>query len=330
MKALVTGATGFLGGALIRRLKSMQSDVTGMGRNPDALQKLMASTIPVVQADLSNAEAVAVACKGQEIVFHCGALSSPWGSRGDFYNANVIGTQNIINGCLAGGVKRLVYVSTPSIYFRFNSRLNVREGDPLPSRPANAYAWSKLLAEEQIDLAYTRGLPVITIRPRAIFGPGDTTILPRLIERLSQNRLPIIGDGDTLTDLTYIENVVDALLLCAESPASTLGKKFNITNGMPVRLWDMVRQLCQALGYIYPQRQLPYQLADTAAFLMECLYQILPGRPEPPLTRYTVSVLAKSSTLDISAARSALGYQPRISNETGFQNFVDWWKETHT
>ena len=149
----------------------MQVDVTALGRNPLALQQLLAGGIPVVKADLANAAAVLAACQDQEIVFHCGALSSPWGPYQDFYRSNVLGTQNVIRACRAAAVQRLVYVSTPSIYFRFDSRLNVREDAPLPARPANVYAASKLLAEKEIDQAFNEGLPVITIRPRAMFWP---------------------------------------------------------------------------------------------------------------------------------------------------------------
>jgi nucleoside-diphosphate-sugar epimerase len=169
----------------------------------------------------------------------------------------------------------------------------------------------------------------VTIRPRAIFGPGDTTILPRLIQRLASGRLPVIGDGKNIADLSYVENVVDALLLCAESPKFTLGKKYNITNGEPVVLWDMIRQVAETLGYPPPRGRIPYRIADTAAGLLEVLCRLHPSQPEPPLTRYTVGVIANSTTLDISAARRDLGYNPRISVEEGFEKFIDWWKKKH-
>ena len=224
------------------------------------------------------------------------------------------------------GVQRLVHVSTPSIYFGLNSLENVAEDAPLPTRPVNEYARTKLLAEAEINKAFGRGLPVITIRPRAIFGPGDTTILPRLIARLQTGRLPIIGDGRNVIDMTYVENVVDALLLCATSPDATLGKKYNITNGEPTPLWPLIEKLCAALGYPYPSRHIPYPVADGVAALLEVVYRLLPGEPEPPLTRYSVALLAKNTTLDISAARRELGYQPRVSVEEGFHRFVEWWQ----
>jgi len=329
MKTLITGATGFLGGALVRRLNGLGWDVTALGRNPRALAALEAEGIRTLQADLADESAIRVACMGQEIVFHSGALSAPWGRSEEFYRANMLGTRNVVRGCLEANVQRLVHVSTPSIYFRYEPRLNVKENDPLPAKPVNEYARTKLLAEAEVDCAHADGLPVVTIRPRAIFGPGDTTILPRLIGRLATGRLPVIGDGKNIADLSYVENVVDALLLCAESPESTFGKKYNITNGESVVLWDMVRKVADALGYLPPRGRIPYRIADAAAGLLEVACRLLPSQPEPPLTRYTVGVIAHSTTLDISAARRDLGYNPRISVEDGFEKFIDWWKKSH-
>jgi nucleoside-diphosphate-sugar epimerase len=329
LRALVTGATGFLGGALARRLHGMGWQVTALGRNHEAGAQLTAEGIRFVPVDLTDAAAICDACQGQEIVFHSGALSSPWGRAADFYAANVTGTEHAIRGCMAHGIRRLVHVSTPSIYFSFESRLNVREDDPLPPKPINEYARTKLLAEQAVDRAFHDGLPVITIRPRAIFGPGDTSILPRLIDRLQKGRLRIIGDGQNIADLSYVENVVDALILCANSPASTLGLKYNITNGEPVLLWAKVEKLCAALGLTFPQKQVPYVAADRLARVMEAVSRLLPGQPEPPLTRYAVGVLAKSTTLDISAACRDLGYVPRITLNEGFDRFVHWWKASH-
>jgi nucleoside-diphosphate-sugar epimerase len=326
MKVLVTGATGFLGKALARRLQLSGDEVTALGRNPAVLAALEQEGMHSCCADLSDAEAIKAACQGQEVVFHSGALSSAWGPARLFYQANVLGTQNVIAGCEAAGVRRLVYVSTPSIYFRFKSRMDVREDAPLPEAAANEYARTKLLAEHEIDRAFARGLPVISIRPRAIFGEGDNAILPRLISRLQTGRMRVIGDGQNITDLTYVENVVDALLLCASAPELLMNRKYNITNGEPLPLWDLIRKVCEALGFEYPRRRISYPAALGLATVLEMVNSLLPGRPEPLLTRYMVGVLAKSTTLDISAARRDLGYIPRISVEEGFQRFVSWWK----
>lgn len=328
MKTLITGATGFVGGALARRLHAQSADVTALGRHPIAGKQLQEDGIRFLRADLADKQAITAACAEQDIVFHCGAFCSPWGPYRDFYASNVTGTEHIIHGCQEHDVSRLIYVSTPSLYFTYDTRLNVSERDPLADKQVNFYTQTKLLAEKAIDSAQHAGLPVITIRPRAIFGPGDRTILPRLISRLEQGRLPIIGDESNLIDLTYIDNVVDALLLCANAPSSTLGKKYNITNGEPVNLWHMVQRLCTELNLPYPRQKIPFRLAFMLAWGMEIASRTLLNNKEPLLTRYTVSVLAKSATLDISAARRELGYKANVSVEEGVERFVAWWVES--
>ena len=329
MNALVTGGTGFVGGALARRLHAQGARVMALGRNPEAGAALAREGIGFVRADLADAVAVAEACQGQDMVFHCGALASPWGPYARFYAANVTGTENVIDGCQQHGVQRLIHVSTPSVYFGTQPRLNVREDAPLPAKPLSHYAATKRLAELAVERAHAAGLPTITIRPRAIFGPGDNVLLPRLLRQVRSGRLRVIGAGDTVADLTYIDNVVDALLLCAEAPAHALGRTYNITNGETVRLWDLVARLCVALGYPPPHKRISMRAALAVAGALEAVYTLLPGR-EPPLTRYTVRMLAQDATLDITAARRDLGYAPRVSIEDGLTRFVEWWRDQNS
>lgn len=327
MKSLVTGATGFLGGVLTHRLHHMGWDVTALGRNPAKLHQLEDGGIRAVRADISKKDEVTASFSEFDLVFHCAAFPSPWGGFEKFYQANVIGTRNIVQACLEKNIKRLVYVSTPSIYFDYNSRIGVKENDPLPE-PISNYAATKRLAEEEIDKGFVQGLAVVSIRPRALFGEGDTVIFPRLLSRLKTGRLPILGDGENIVDLTYIQNVVDALLLCAQSPASTLGKTYNISNDEPVKIWELVNHICDELNLPHPKRKISKRAAHTAASVIEFFYSLIPYSPEPPLTRVTVSMLANNTTLDISAAKTELGYQPKISVEEGVQRFLKWWKET--
>ncbi len=172
MRALVTGGTGFLGGALARRLVAEDVEVTVLGRNGRVGQQLQAAGMRFVQADLADAVPVSAACGQQDVVFHCGAAVAPWGRFEDFYATNVNGTEHVIQGCMAHNVARLVHVSTPSIYFAHADRLNVGEYDSLPAQPVNAYAATKLITERAVERAYRNGLPVITIRPPRYFWAG--------------------------------------------------------------------------------------------------------------------------------------------------------------
>jgi nucleoside-diphosphate-sugar epimerase len=180
------------------------------------------------------------------------------------------------------------------------------------------------MAENEIDRAHQEGLPVITIRPRALFGPGDRTIFPRLLRANQKGSLPLINHGKVLLDVTYVENVVDALLLCAKSGESTLGKKYNITNGDPIYLVDFLTQLLDRLGESKHFKPMSYPIAYAIATLMEWAAVI--SKKEPVLTRYTVGVLSKNQTLDIRAAQSELGYVPQISIAEGIERFATWWE----
>lgn len=327
MKLLVTGATGFLGMKLALRLAQLGHSVTGTGRDAAKGALLERSGVRFLQADLADPQAMLAACAGQDCVFHSGALSSPWGEYRDFYTANVLGTRHVVEGSIRQKVGRLIHVSTPSLYFDYRHRLNLSESDPLPARPVNHYAATKRLAEAEVDQGVRRGLPVITIRPRAIFGPGDQAILPRLIRANRRGRIPLVDGGRALIDVTYVENVVDSLLLCMTAPDRALGRTYNITNGEPMELRELLHLLFSKLGEELRTIHLPWSVAYSVAGAMELAARLAGGRREPMLTRYSVGVLARSQTLDLSAARADLGYQPRVSVLEGLAEFVRHWRE---
>jgi len=325
VKALVTGATGFLGGALARRLLADEHSVVGTGRDAIRGAALTADGVAFEPADLNDSKRLAALAEGCDAVFHCAALSSVWGDTSAFEQANVEGTRNVVRACQAGGVGRLVHVSTPSVYHSGEDRFDVSEDSPLPP-PVNEYARTKLLAEEIVIEAHRAGLPSVIIRPRGLFGPGDTTVFPRVLRLLQAGRLKVIGDGSNVVDLTYVDNVVDALLDAATAPASAMGRIYNITNGEPVKLWELLAGLAERLDLPPPRGRVSLGGARAFATLLEWTWRLFPLRGEPPITRYSVELLALSMTLDLSAARSGIGYSPRVSINEGVDRFLDWWK----
>lgn len=325
MKALVTGATGFLGGALARRLLADGHSVVATGRNAARGATLTADGVRFEAADLNDSSRLAALAEGCDDVFHCAALSSVWGDTSAFEQANVQGTRNVVRACQASGVGRLIHVSTPSVYHSGEDRFDVAEDSPLPP-PINEYARTKLLAEEIVLEAHQAGLPSVIIRPRGLFGPGDTTVFPRVLRLLQAGRLKVIGDGANVVDITYIDNVVDALVDAANAPESALGRIYNITNGEPVKLWELLSGLAERLDLPPPRGRVSLGRARFFATLLEWTWRLLPLRGEPPITRYTVELLALSMTLDLSAARSEIGYSPRVSIDEGVDRFLAWWK----
>jgi nucleoside-diphosphate-sugar epimerase len=319
MRILVTGGTGFVGQHLARELLARGHRVALLGRNFATAGALLAAGASRVTADLRDHVAIAAACVGMDAVYHVGALSAPWGRSADFHAVNVGGTEHVIAGCQRYGVGRLIVVSSPSVLFNGRDQLLLTDAAPYPARCISTYSATKKLAEDRVNAAIRRGLPAVIVRPKAIFGPGDTTLLPRLVDAARRRRLPQVGDGRNLVDLTYVGNVVDALVLALDAPAA-LGRTYTITNDEHVVLWDVIRSVLRRLGISTQLRRLPVSLALAAAGLMEARAR-LSGR-EPLLTRYSVAVLARTQTYDIAAARRDLGYAPTVSVAEGIDRTI--------
>lgn len=327
-RALITGATGFLGGALARRLHAEGWDVAGTGRNEAAGAALAHTGIQFLKLELADAAEVTKACAGCGVVFHCAALSSPWGRAEDFVRSNVRATENVVVACVSQAVRRLVHVSTPSLYFEERDRLNLTESSPSARRLVNEYVRTKALAETIVDAA---PLETVTLRPRAIFGPGDTTLFPRLLRAAGKSgRFPLIGAGDPLVEVTFVDNIVDALIAASQAPQAA-GRKYNLTNGQPWPREELLSRLFKSVGCAWNPRRVSLWKARLAASVLEGASRLFTsGRWEPPLTRYSAGVLAFSQTFDLSAARRDLGYEPRVSVAEGIEQFAKWWREARS
>jgi nucleoside-diphosphate-sugar epimerase len=326
MKALVTGATGGLGRNLIERLYRDGHDVIALGRNRLVGKTIASNGIRFEAVDLSENHRLKRLSEGRDVVFHCAALSSPWGLRSDFEAINVQGTINVSDAALLAGA-RLVHVSTPSIYANFSDQLEINEFSALPKRMVNDYARTKLKAEVAIrSAAREDGLESIILRPRGIFGPYDTTLMPRLMAAAERGPVPLINGGRAVVDVTYVENVVDALILAAEARHIKGGEAFNITNGQGIIISDLIKQALTAVGVPYRTKNLPYWLADLVARGLEFSAWIGATKGEPALTRYTAGLFAFDQTLDINRARVNLGYVPRVSVSEGISRYAEWYR----
>lgn len=313
MQILVTGATGFLGSHLVDRLQQQGHHIIALGRDRARMPR---GARPLI-ADLRDRRSVIDACRDVDAVIHAGALSAPWGHHADFQAINVGGTAHVIDGCRAHGVGRLVFVSSPSVLSNGRDQCDLTDDAPYPRRPISIYSATKQRAEQLVRDA--PDVPSVIVRPKAIFGPGDTTLLPRLIAAARRGRLPQIGDGQNRVDLTYVENVVHALALAIESPRA-VGHAYTITNGEHPRLWDVIRLVLRRLSLPDRLRPVPLPTMLRVARLMELIAAVT--RREPLLTRYSVLVLARTQTHDIGAARSDLGYTPIVSLDDGIARTI--------
>ncbi len=317
---LVTGATGFVGVPLVKALLARGFQVRALGRNPSVLARLAELGAEPYSADLGrDKERVVAACQGVGLVYHLGALSAPWGKRADFERVNIGGTQAIMNGCVRHCVGRLVHISSPSVLFNGHDQTDLTDDAPYPARFVSVYSETKKRAEDIVNAARDR-VPFVIIRPKAIFGPGDTTLLPRLLAASRQNRLPQIGNGANRVDLTYIDNVVHALLL-AQAASKAVGNTYTVTNGEPaLSLWEVIRTVLRGLRIPSDLRRVPVPAALAFAGVQEIAAQFT-GR-EPLLTRYSVLILARTQTYDITATRRDLGYEPVVSLSDGIDRTI--------
>ena len=330
MKILVTGATSGLGRNAVDALQREGHQVVATGRNREVGMQLVSQGVEFHALDLSLtsvAECRAL-MTGCDAVWHCAAKSSPWGSQREFWLANVQATQTLIQAAVQSGIPRFVHISTPAIYFDFQHHHQLDEGY-LAQRFACHYASSKYAAEQAIAGA----VPVspdtifIILRPRGLFGPHDRVIVPRLLAQLKRDggvlRLP--GGGEAVLDLTYVSNVVQAMMLATIRPGLASGQVYNITNHQPQRLRDMLDALlAQELGIRYRIRSLPWPLVSIAARGME-LVGHLSGK-EPPVTRYSAGTLGFDMTLSAARAIEKLDYRPDFSLEEGIALTGQWWR----
>ena len=316
---LVTGATGFLGKYVIEELAEHGYQVRAFGRNSKVGRSLENSSVSFFKGDLTKADDVLEACKGMDLVVHAGALSTVWGPWEDFYQANVLGTKYVLEACRQTDIQRLVYVSSPSVYAAPKDQLAIKESDAPEENNLNNYIRSKL-ASEKLFKDYP-DVPSIILRPRGLFGIGDTSILPRVINLSQKIGIPLIEDGRQLMDMTCVENVALAIRLALGAPEAK-GEVYNITNGEPRAFRDLLEESLTGLGYPIKYRKIPASLISRIASSLEFLYKTLNLKGEPPLTRYTYYLLRYSQTLDISKAERELGYCPKISISEGIEQYV--------
>lgn len=331
MKILVTGATSGLGRNAVDDLLRRGASLRATGRDlakGKVLQVLGADFEPADLAHATPAEAQHLV-RDVDAVWHCAALSSPWGRAQDFEAANVRATVLLAEAAAARGVPRFVHISTPSIYFDYRHHVDIPESYRA-ARFANAYAESKARAEAaiaRIASGHPRTLFVI-LRPRALFGPHDRVILPRLLGLLRQGGgvLSLPGGGRTRMDLTYVENAVQAMHLATTASGVLSGEAFNITNQQPSSLAELLQDLLgRHWGMAYRIRALPYAPLAGLARLLEGWGHVS-GR-EPVLTRYSVGALHYGMTLDNRKAQQHLGYFPAVDMQEAVLRTALWHRE---
>jgi nucleoside-diphosphate-sugar epimerase len=304
----VTGGSGFIGGRLIERLCADGHAVRALARSSTAAERVRARGAEAVRGELADVGAMRAGAEGCELAFHAAATLGDWGRREDFERGNVQGTRNVLEACAGAGVRRFVHVSTEAVLLAGQPLVEVDETAPLrPDSPA-LYSATKARAEEAVLAANGGGLETVIVRPRFVWGIGDTTLLPRLVELARSGRLAWIGGGRHLTATTHVDNTVEGLVLGAERGHP--GNTYFVTDGDPAVFREFVSSLLATQGVAAPTRSVPRRLASVLAATGEAAWRLLPLPGSPPLTRFTYWVSAQECTIRIDKARDQLGYAP--------------------
>ena len=305
MRVAVTGASGFVGGQIAAHLAGRGHTVLAYGRRQaDALNR----TMPGYTAwDIASGP---IPGPPVDAVVHCAALVGDWGQVDRYHAVNVDGTRNVLRSF--EGAERFVYVSTSSVYSDHLVKCHLGEDASTGDCRYSPYGRTK--AEAEVLIRAARPTAVI-LRPHIVYGPGDTTLLPRVLDSRRLGWLPVPGSGTNDLSVTHIGNFASAVECALHGPPE--GGTFNISDGETAPAAVLLRTILGRIGAAARIVQVPRALAWNAAAVLERGWLSRDGTRGPPLTRYVVMQLADEHTLDISRARTTLGYVPRWTYRDG-------------
>ncbi|MFC8598755.1 NAD-dependent epimerase/dehydratase family protein [Isoptericola sp. NPDC057191] len=322
---LVTGASGLLGGAVARALVARGDDVRTLQRRPSGVPGAHD-----VAGSVTDADVVARAVEGVGAVVHLAAKVSLAGSPAEFHDVNVGGTRALLDAAGRAGVGRFVQVSSPSVAHLGTSLVGVPATPADPDRARGEYARTKAAAEV---LALGRdgaggasGTRVVAVRPHLVWGPGDTQLVERVVDRAARGRLPLLGHGAALIDTLYVDNAADGILAAldrlADAPDVVGGRAYVLTNGEPRTVADLLTGICRAAGVTPPAWHVPAGLARAVGGLVETLWRVRPGVDEPPMTRFLAEQLSTAHWFDQRATRHDLRWVPAVSVDEGLRRLA--------
>ena len=322
MKVLVTGATSLLGAATVDRLVARGDDVSAFQRHPGS------SSVTEHLGDVADREAVERAMTGATAVIHLAARVGVTGPWSEYETANLGGTANVVAAARASGVDRLVYVSSPSVAHHGASLIGASAGPADPDRARGNYARSKAYGELTALSANSPDLATVAIRPHLVWGPGDTQLIGRIVERARVDRLPTIGTGAALIDTTYVDNAADALVAALDRLPDIGGRAFVVTNGEPRPVREILNRIVLAAG-LHPSRiRIPYRIAWGGGFIAERIWERRRSAGDPPMTSFLAEQLGTAHWFDQRETRHALQWKPTITLAEGFDRLAAWFAST--
>lgn len=318
MKVLVTGASSLLGAGIVRTLAARGDDVTAMQRRASRLG------CREILGDVTDAAKVATATTGMDAVVHLAARVAVVGGWSDFQAVNVGGTDNLLVAARRSGVSRFVHVSSPSVAHGGAALTGVGAEPADPARARGHYARSKAIAERRALAADDAELSVIALRPHLVWGPGDTQLIGRIVQRARQGRLALVGQGAALIDTTYVDNAVDAVVAGLDGSHRVAGRALVVSNGEPRTVRELFTRICESAGVPPPTLRVPFRLAHAGGSLIERVWDRLEREDDPPMTSFLAEQLATAHWFDQRTTRAALDWTPRVSLDEGFRRLAAW------
>jgi 2-alkyl-3-oxoalkanoate reductase len=349
MKVMITGATGFFGSYIAELCVKQKDQVRVLVyiaelcvKQKDQVRVLVKKTsnleflkqfpgIEYVYGSLNDAVSIERAVKGMDVVYHAAARVVDWGTKKQFMEANYEGTKLIVDACKRHEVKKLVFVSSPSVVFDYKDEIMIDESYPYPAKFANYYSEAKALAEQYVVKSHDPdGLQTVVIRPHALWGPRDTSgFMPRVIAKIKEGKIKDFSGGKkVMVDMCYALNGAEACLLAAKSKISG-GKIYFISDDEPVDVCKFFNTLSERLQIPGIHQRISKKFLTTIVWIIEIIWKLpfLAKNYAPPLTKYAIGVLTNSTTYTLDAAKKDLGYNPKVSVEKGLDNLIKWIEE---
>jgi 2-alkyl-3-oxoalkanoate reductase len=318
VKVLVTGGSSLLGGAVARLLAGRGDEVTVFQRRPSRLG------LPERLGSVTDPAAVAAAVAGADAVVHLAALVAPTGPWADFLAVNVDGTATLLDAAREAGVRRFVYVSSPSVAHGGESLVGAPAAPADPERARGYYARSKAMGERLALAASTDQMSVVALRPHLVWGPGDTQLIGRIVERARTGRLAVVGTGAALIDTTFVDNAADAIVAGLDRAPDLGGRALVVSNGQPRPVRELLDRILACAGLPPVRRTVPTPVARAAGRALEAWWTRTEREGEPPMTEFLAEQLATAHWFDQRETRDALGWEPAVDLEEGFRRLEAW------
>ena len=313
MQIFVTGGSGFVGGHLIRALVAAGHAVSALSRSPKSAAAVSELGARPVSGELGAVPAEGL--RGVDCVIHAAAYVEEWGSREQYWTANVEGTSQLLAAAEAAGVARFIHVGTEAALFAGQALLDIDESAPYPSTQRFLYSETKAEAERRVFLANRPGFTSLSIRPRLVWGPGDTSVLPTVLSRARAGQFAWLDGGRHLTSTCHVDNLVHALLLALTRGEG--GRSYFIADEGTHSIREFLDALAANEGVSLGERSVPGALARPLSVIVEGLWTLLRLQGAPPLTRFAVAMMSRPVTVRTDRAKAELGYAPVITVEDG-------------